>query len=67
VLILNGLSYDLWEVLWLDSLRSNEVKRVANGARVERWEDGDADGTMVCGEDADELGEVEVRGGAGWG
>ena len=51
----------------MDSLRSSEVKRVANGARFGAEGDGERDGPITCGEDADELGETEVRGGAGWG
>lgn len=67
MLILNGLSPDLPDVLWSDSLRSIEVKRAANGARFGAEGDGERDGPMACEEDADELDEAEVRGGAGCG
>ena len=67
MLILNGLSHDLPDLLWLDSLRSSEVKRVANGARFGAEGDGERDGPMACEEAADGLAEAEVHGGAGCG
>ena len=67
MLILNGLSHDLPDLLWLDSLRSSEVKRVANGAGCGAEGDGERDGPMACEETADGLAEAEVHGGAGWG
>ena len=66
-MILKGLSHDLGDVVWLDSLRSSEVKRVANGAGGGAEGDGERDGPMACEGAADELGEAEVHGGAGWG
>ncbi|HLZ49530.1 MAG TPA: hypothetical protein VKP61_02150 [Candidatus Acidoferrum sp.] len=43
MLILNGLSEELAGFVWWDNLRSNWVKRVANGVRLVTFADDGGD------------------------